>query len=331
MPAVTALMVFHRLPPFFPLAVRSLLEQSLADLELVLVNNGCDPAAAAAALGGAADDRRIRWVHRPENDGIAAGFNAGLAEVRGEFVLLLDYDDLALPDRAARQVEALRADPRLGFVSSQVEMIDAAGAFVRRGFAVLRPAEQQAYLRFAPPAVNPTLCGRTAAFRQFPYRDTFKCCMDYDQMTRIGEVWGSAAVPAVLTRYREHGEQTTVRRKHEMQLEACAIRLLTARRRAGRAEGFAEVAAGLEAWRGREPGEFFRDFAVWCDREALGEQAVYHARKWFAARRDPAALAGALRVLARALRREPSRAGFLLHLFTRGPVRALRLHPNPPG
>jgi len=147
-------------------------------------------------------------------------------------------------------------------------------------------------------------------------------------MARIAEVWRVGGVPEVLTQYRQHQGQTTVQRRDEMLLEICAARLLTARRRASRAEDFAGVMTVLDDWRGLPPEEFFPRFAAWFLREGFADQAVYHARKGLAFRRGPLALARAGRVLAAALRLQPPRAIFLLHLFFRGPIHALHLHPN---
>jgi hypothetical protein len=319
-------MVFHRDTPFLRPAIASVLGQSFRDLELVLVDNGCGTA--LAALGDAGRDPRVRLIRLPENLGIPLGLGAGLAEVKGEFVTLLDYDDIALPNRVARQVEALRADARLGLVSSMVDLIDEHGTVMRRDFSLLRSDEQQAYMRFAAPVVTPAFSGRRAAFWQFPHRVGFKWCSDYDQLARISEAWRVVGLPEVLTQYRQHASQTTVRRRDEMLLEICGARLLTSRRLASRTEDFAGVMAVLDGWRGLPPGDFFLKFAHWFLNEGFADQAVYHARKALAYCRNSRTFAEVGGVVAGALRQEPGRAGFLLHLLGRGPVHALHLHPN---
>ena len=114
MPQVSVLMVFHRVTPFFEPAVRSVLEQTFDDLELVLVDNGTGlPVKALGELGA---DPRVHWVRLPCNEGIPSGHNAGVAAARGEFIALQDYDDIALPHRLERQVATLRADPGIGLV-----------------------------------------------------------------------------------------------------------------------------------------------------------------------------------------------------------------------
>lgn len=326
MKTVSAVMVFHKTTPYFEPAVRSVLEQTWGDLELVLVSNGSE--GGLSVLGQLATDSRVRIVQLPRNLGIPGGLEVGLAAARGEFAMLLDYDDIALPQRAERQVAALRADERLGLVSSQVDIINARSAVMRRDFSLLQSEEQQRYLRFSMPVVTPAFSGRLAAFRAYRHRPEFHWASDYDQVTRIVEHWRIGAVPEVLTHYREHQQQTTVQRRDEMLLEIALVRLLTARRRAGRSEGFQEVVGWLQEWRGSRPQTFYPKLADRFRAEGFSDLAVYHARRTLIFDRRPASLAWALSILFNALRCRPLRPTYLLNLFFRGPIAALRLHPN---
>lgn len=100
-------------PRFFREAIDSVLGQTTADWELVLVDDGSGDAARATAESFAAADRRIRIVAAPEPrpSGISAARNAGIASARGEFVAMLDADDCYEPERLERHVAALRATP----------------------------------------------------------------------------------------------------------------------------------------------------------------------------------------------------------------------------
>ncbi len=62
------------------------------------------------------------------NGGQAAALQAGIAACTGEVVLLLDADDLAAPERAARVVSAMDAHPRAGFCFHALEYVDEVGA-----------------------------------------------------------------------------------------------------------------------------------------------------------------------------------------------------------
>lgn len=324
MPVVSALMVFHRDTPYLRPAIASLLGQTLRDLELVLVDNGTG--LAPAALGELGRDPRLRWVRLPHNAGIAAGHNAGVAAASGEFIALLDYDDLALPRRLERQVAALRAAPRLGLVSSLAERIDAQGVVTGREFALVDPAAQHAYSQYAAPAVMPGYTGRRAVFAQLAYRAEFPLTADFDFLTRAAEHWALAAVPEVLVRYRWHAAQTTQQQAAAIEDGRGVVRLLTARRRAGRPEDLPSLLTGDAAV--RSGAEACRRHARRCLAEGFAVLAAYHARRSFVLERRAASLARATALAARALAAAPAGArGPVARMFLTGPVRALGLRP----
>lgn len=115
-PLVSALVAAHEAAPFVGAAVGSLLQQSLADLEVLVVDDGSTDGTAEVARAAARADRRVRLMALGRNRGQAAALNAGLAEARGRYLAVLDADDLATPSRLALQVAALEARPGLVLV-----------------------------------------------------------------------------------------------------------------------------------------------------------------------------------------------------------------------
>jgi glycosyltransferase involved in cell wall biosynthesis len=320
MPAVSVLMVFHRDTPFLRPAIASVLGQTLRDLELVLVDNGTG--LSADALGEPGRDPRLQWVRLARNEGIAAGHNAGVAAARGEFLALLDYDDVMLPDRLDRQCARLRAEPALGLVSSLAETIDETGRVTGREFALVGPEAQRRYSQFAAPVVTPAYTGRREIFTALPYRPEFVVAADFDFLARVAERWPMAAVPEVLLHYRRYAGQTTVQRAVAIAAERCAVRLLTARRRAGRPEGVPPVWGSNQS-----AGAAALACAECCLDERFPVLAAYHARRSMAERRSPAGLAAGLGIFLRARRAANGDRRLATRMFFTGPVRALDLRP----
>lgn len=320
-------MPFHRALPALPAAVESVLRQTLSDVELIAVDNGTG--LGAQALGPTANDPRVRVISLPENRGISRGRNAGIATARGEFIALLDYDDLAWPQRLERQVETLRADPSLGLLGAHADKIDAEGRRIGWEFTLGGRDEPCVFLRYTMPALASTLMGRREIFEEFPFRPTLDLAEDFDFVSRVSERRGFAVLAEPLVSYRHYRGQTTRERFAGQTLRAALVRLLAARRRAGRAEGLETLRADHAEWLGRPPpvAVIVAEFAQRCAREGFPDLTVYHARKLLSVRRDPAALALALRLWFVAIRRAPRRAGFLSQLFLGGPLRAHRLHP----
>ena len=327
MPKVSVLMTFHRVTPFLEPAVRSALDQTERDFELMLVDNGTG--AGLEPLGATGRDPRIRLVSFPVNRGIAPGINRAAAEARGEFCAVLDYDDIALPTRLEKQVALLRARPELGMVSSAADTIDERGRVVGREFSLAADRDQAVYTQFAMPVVHPAYSGRREVFLRHPYRPEYRVCADFDALARMAETVPMAGVPEVLLHYRRYAGQTSEAGRRVREFEICVIRLLTARRRAGREEQFEALLAEYRRWRDDPPplDELYTAFARRFLAEGFGVAAAYHARRLLAVRRDPAACGRAAAIVAAALRAEPRRAGLLLRVFLTGPVRAFGLKP----
>jgi glycosyltransferase involved in cell wall biosynthesis len=104
------------------LAVLSVLAQTFEDVEIIVVDDGSTDDT-LARLEGFGD--RIR-VLRQSNRGMNPARNAGLAIARGEYVALLDSDDLWEPWKIELQVKLLDAFPRAGFAFSDFTILKAA-------------------------------------------------------------------------------------------------------------------------------------------------------------------------------------------------------------
>lgn len=103
--------------------VRSVLDQTWRDFELVVVDDGSTDGAGALLKGV---DPRLRYL-RQENAGVAAARNRGIADAQGDAIALLDHDDLWHPAKLERQVAVLEARPEVGMVITDVAHIDRDG------------------------------------------------------------------------------------------------------------------------------------------------------------------------------------------------------------
>lgn len=324
MPLVTVLMVFHRDSDYLRPAVASVLAQDFTDFELLLVDNGTG--LAAEQLGDAGHDPRLRFVRLARNEGIPSGHNAGVAAARGEFIALLDHDDLALPSRLGRQVAALRADPKIGYVSSLAATIDAGGRVIGREFCLPGAAEHARYAPYAAPLITPAAMGRREVFTALPYRTEFPFAADLDFQARLVERWRTAVVPEILLHYRWHAGQTTQTKRAAIEHSRAVIQLVTGRRRAGRVEDLAGAQAAIAA---PAAAECWRRGAARCLEENLIVFAAYQARRSFALDRSPQSAWRALRLFLAARRRAGGADRTLVRrMFFAGPVRALGLHPS---
>ena len=125
-PEVTAVIPVHDGAEFVREAIESVLAQTHAVSECIVVDDGSTDATADVVDGFGPPVRR---VHQPRA-GVSAARNRGAREARGELVAFLDHDDAWLPRKLERQVAALAAEQATMAVCA-LEVVDAAGRTLR--------------------------------------------------------------------------------------------------------------------------------------------------------------------------------------------------------
>ena len=119
--AVSVVMTLYREGIFLEEAIDSVLRQTFTNFEIVLVDNNADEATMQVARRYESKyPDRIRIVKEP-TQGISSARNRGIGEATGQYVALLDGDDLMHPDRLEKQFEAARAHPEATLISSSFE------------------------------------------------------------------------------------------------------------------------------------------------------------------------------------------------------------------
>lgn len=103
--------------PIFRDTLRSCLAQDWPELEVVVCEDGEDPAVRSAIEEAA--DPRVRWLRNEARLGQFGNFNRAVDESRGELIKLFSADDLMAPDCVRRMAEALQAHPALALCASR--------------------------------------------------------------------------------------------------------------------------------------------------------------------------------------------------------------------
>src|SRR5579885_359492 len=124
-PLVSVAMITYDQEPFLRESIRSVLAQTLTDLELVVLDNGSSDATTAAVAEF--DDPRVVYLRLERNVGPGAGWNRAVAACRGRFLALATGDDLSHPRRLEAQLAAYERAGG-GVVFSGTDYIDEAGA-----------------------------------------------------------------------------------------------------------------------------------------------------------------------------------------------------------
>ncbi|HKH64918.1 MAG TPA: glycosyltransferase [Solirubrobacterales bacterium] len=211
-------------------AIESILGQSFADWELVIVDDGStDGSSRILAEYTAADPRVV--VHRQENGGVAAASNRGLELARAPLVARLDADDLSMPGRLEQQHRFLRDHPQVGMVGGQGAIIDRDGREVAEVRYPLDDAAIREQLERTTGFVHSSVMIRKEVLDQVGgYRSEFDGAEDLDLWLRIAAHTQLAHLPERVVSYRIHPDQAS--NKIELQ----AVRILAARESARRRE-----------------------------------------------------------------------------------------------
>ncbi len=194
-------------------AVESVLGQTNADLELLVVDDGSVDG--TGDVLGAVDDARLRVIRNREPLGLAGALNVGLDAARGSYVARMDADDVALPGWLERTP---RPHP-LGSDGGRGRHGDDRPAARRRTLGTVHrmPVGARAVrwaALFSSPFFHPTvLVDRAVLDRHgLRYDTSFAESEDYDLWARLLSVAEGDNVPEPLVCYRKHPGQASARR-----------------------------------------------------------------------------------------------------------------------
>lgn len=205
-PLVSVVMPAYNARRYVAEAVESVLAQTFADFEFLIVDDGSTDDTAAILKEFAARDRRIEVITQP-NGGVGAALNAGLARARGRYIARMDSDDICLPLRFEKQVEYLERTPDCVLVGSRVMIIDSDGTSLFEMDSVQLAHEKidELLMQARWSIVHPSIMMRTEIVRRVGgYNNDLVPVEDHDLFLRLAEVGKLANLPEVLLKYRKH-------------------------------------------------------------------------------------------------------------------------------
>src|SRR5262245_31064491 len=222
--AVSVIIPCYNYARFLPDAVASVLAQTCADWELIVVDDSSSDATLATAqqLMARHPDRRIRLFQQP-NAGPAAARNTGAQRAAGEYLLFLDADDMLVPTLLERAAAILREDPAIGFVYTGMRLF---GQDRHDWPSVSFDMRLLTLDNYVPPHA----LVRRAAWQQVGGFDTARSLWafeDWDFWLRVGAAgWQGWHIAEPLVYYRRHGRSLSdaVQRSYEWDVRAQLIR-----------------------------------------------------------------------------------------------------------
>lgn len=221
-PTVTVLMPVFDGERFLREAIESILAQTYADFEFMIIDDGSTDASLDIVMSY--KDARIRLLRNERNLGLTASLNRGLALAKGQYLARMDADDISLPTRLARQIALMEAHQTVGVCGTWAELRGKESHDVWR--YPTDPDLIHAHLLFASVLVHASvIMNRTLLEKhQLQYSPSFVCAQDYELWARAARCFPLANVPEILLIHRVHSEQVGQRSAEVQQSWASNVR-----------------------------------------------------------------------------------------------------------
>lgn len=238
-PAASVVMASYNAARHLALAIRSVLEQTLGSLELIVVDDASTDASMAVVQSAAERDHRVRLIAQPANRGPGGARNRALEAARGRWIAVCDADDLMAPERLERLIGRAEADGADIVADNLLAFLDGrpeAGRLFLRGAAVSTPRWigladliDSSRMYAARPGfgyLKPVVSAEALRRSRVRYDEALRIGEDYDFLLRLLAAGLALRFePEALYGYRRGAPSTSqvLRREHiEAMLEADA-------------------------------------------------------------------------------------------------------------
>ena len=203
--------------------IESVLNQTFRDFEFLILNDSPENVELDSIVKSY-KDKRIVYMKNAKNMGISGSRNKLLHLAKGEYLAILDHDDVCMPDRLKREVEFLDSHPDVGVVSAWVRVFGTRSAIWQNpetDYEIKSLLTNQCAMWHTAAMIR-----RSVLFdNEIEYESYFSPAEDYRLWTRLMDVTNFYNIPDVLVRYRWSGDNTSIHQKHRMMEKDSDIKL----------------------------------------------------------------------------------------------------------
>ncbi|WP_448701617.1 glycosyltransferase [Mucilaginibacter sp. AW1-3] len=208
-PMITVLMPAYNAERYIAEAIASVLQQTYADFELIIVNDGSTDG--TRNIIRTFKDPRIKLIDQP-NMGVAAALNTGLEHATAPYIARFDADDICYPERLEKQLHFLQHNPEYILVGSDAEYIIENGDFLFNFQCIAHTHDEiMAKLYFYCPFIHPTVMYKKESVRNaggYPnHAHNFEDYLLWTNIARIGKLYN---MPQPLIKYRLNPTSVTI-------------------------------------------------------------------------------------------------------------------------
>lgn len=223
-PAISLIMSVYNGEDYLREAVESVLNQTFADWELIVINDCSTDSTADILADFAARDSRVKVYPNEVNLRLPSSLNRALTIVQGKYVARMDADDICLPDRLEKQFAFMEANPDIAlsscrFMTWKKGVISSGGCGGRNDADAIK-----ALLLVTNPILHPGIIAKAEVIKALGYDKTFTCTEDMELWTRFILAGHKVAIQSeYLMIYRLHEKQITETTLEKQKREVVAI------------------------------------------------------------------------------------------------------------
>ncbi len=186
MAIISVLMNVFNVEPYIAEALHSIQSQTIADMEIIVADDGSTDKTRQIAEQIATNDQRIKVIGTAKNRGIPYALNLGLASCHAPYIAKMDGDDIARPTRLEKQLGFLELNPDIALVGCATTAIDQYGSPIPGLGVSHKPVTREAVaatMLLAPPCSHIWLARREIYDTLSGYREVAPA-EDYDFLLR---------------------------------------------------------------------------------------------------------------------------------------------------
>lgn len=214
-PTVSVIMIVHNEMPYLSTAVESILNQTFDDFEFIIINDGSTDGSKELLDKYEQHDSRIKVVHQG-NQGVPASKNRALKMSKGEYIALMDGDDISHSKRLETQVHFMEEHSHIGILGTQLEMIDSKGDLLPWGWDLPTEADAISWnLLFNNCIAQPSILMRHSIINNIGGYNEVLVAEDYELWSRAVLHTQISNLEDTLIKVRRHEGSITINQKNE--------------------------------------------------------------------------------------------------------------------
>jgi len=203
-PLVSVIMPAYNAEKYVGLAIESILNQSYKNFEFIVIDDASSDKTTEIIRTFQKKDQRIIVIINKKNIGVTKSLNKAVKRARGKYIIRMDADDWAYPERFALQVNLMEHHPDVVVSGSYIEVCDKnlETKYIRK--YKLDDASIRKHLFRYSPFAHPATIWMGEVLRRERYDERIRICQDYELYFRVGKIGKFMNLDESLLKLRMH-------------------------------------------------------------------------------------------------------------------------------